>query len=228
MVGRVRPQRFGLNQNYVFPNKEQSFWQSAPLSILNRHILRNIYSFDGIDDFGSIPPITLEGDFEISLYATADADGNYMTLGYTGSIETWGFYNYSTGNRYFCRFLTSTGVLSLSSAIGTIKPVGEEVHHLVRKTGSLYEYFLNGELANSVTASLGDITVDLIGKRSPANLFWNGNIRDVYFNDLSNPSNSRLYKINEGGGDVMIDSLSSDGSTNGAYNNFNNEGWGRV
>lgn len=189
------------------------------------------YNFDGIDDYGTIPPITLEGDFEVSLYATVGQVGSYMSLGDTSNLNTRGFYHNSGTGRYTCYFSTTgTGEIILNSEAGSLRDPDVEVFHSLKKTGDLCEYYIDNTLvASSTFTDLGDVVIDIVGCRGSFASFWNGNIREVYFNDLSSPSNSRLYKINEGpGSTVMIDSLSSGGSTNGTYNNFNDERWESV
>lgn len=194
--------------------------------------IKHQYLFDGIDDYGTIPPVTLEGDFEISMYATSSIDSTGVTLGDAKDSNTWGFYRYIGSNTTYVRLGYRDGTW-LDVSYNGVAPLGVGVEYKVSRIGTVASFFIDGELVGTSSSSIKPVIINRVGARGTGGTIainhWNGNIRDVYFNDLSNPSNSRLYKINEGSGaKVMIDSLSSDSSRNGVYNNFNNERWGRI
>lgn len=184
------------------------------------------YSFDHIDDYVYIPTITLTGDFEISLKCVKSLEGNLMTLGKFGKPNTWGFYNYSTQDRLITQFEQNNGTNLTINHYG-LPALGELTEYKAVRVGDVLTLYVNGVEVNSDTAVADSIEIDLIGARAVvSNLLWAGVIKDVYFNDLTDPANSRFYPLNDGAGTTVAkDTL---GGHHGEYRNFNNDRWEAV
>jgi len=176
-------------------------------------VQRLFATFDGTDDFISIPETTGTGDFELEfdLSVTDDSAGQtiigdggnlaWLRINANGSVQSQG-----------------AGVSSVSSA-GVVPFDGKLHTHRITRVGTTMAWYLDGGLIVTFAAVFsGDIAYDRFGQKASGN-YVSGVIANVNFTSgwagtATNPS----YPLDDAGNTAV--NSANPGTGDGTYENF--------